>query len=82
MSKVKCDHCHLEFSDSVMIHDEEHRFCCKGCQGIFHLLKDEGLERFYDKIGDTTLSPPTDVFEESAHFDTPVFYEQYVTTTK
>ncbi len=65
-----------------MIHDEDHRFCCKGCQGIFHLLKEEGLERFYDKIGDTTLSPPTDVFEESTHFDTPVFYEQYVTTTK
>lgn len=65
-----------------MIHDEEHTFCCKGCQGIFHLLKEEGLERFYDKIGDTTLSPPTDVFEESTHFDTPVFHEQYVTTTK
>ncbi|MDD5716637.1 MAG: heavy metal translocating P-type ATPase [Sulfuricurvum sp.] len=82
MSKVKCDHCHLEFTDDVMIHDGEYRFCCKGCQGIFHLLKDEGLESFYSKMGDTTLSPPTDQFEASSNFDTPAFTERFVTTTK
>lgn len=78
MSKVKCDHCHLEFSDEVMIHDGEYRFCCKGCQGIFHLLKDEGLESFYAKMGDTTLSPPTEQFEASINFDTPAFHERFV----
>jgi P-type Cu+ transporter len=82
MSKVKCDHCHLEFGDEAMIHDGEYRFCCKGCQGIFHLLKDEGLESFYDKMGSTTLSPPTEQFEDSANFDTPAFAEQYITQTK
>lgn len=82
MSKVKCDHCHLEFSDEVMIHDGEYRFCCKGCQGIFHLLKDEGLESFYDKMGSTTLEPPSEQFEDSTNFDTPAFAEQFVTQTK
>jgi Cu+-exporting ATPase len=82
MSKVKCDHCHLEFSDDVMIHDGEYRFCCNGCRGIFHLLKDEGLESFYSKMGDTTLSPPTEQFEASTNFDTPAFSERFVTTTK
>lgn len=82
MSKVKCDHCHLEFSDEVMIHDGEYRFCCKGCQGIFHLLKDEGLESFYAKMGETTLAPPTEQFENSSNFDTPAFTEQFVTETK
>lgn len=82
MSKVKCDHCHLEFSDEVMIHDGEYRFCCKGCQGIFHLLKDEGLESFYAKIGDNTLAPPTEQFEDSSNFDTPAFAEQFITQTK
>jgi len=82
MSKVKCDHCHLEFSDSVMIHDEEYRFCCNGCRGIFHLLKDEGLESFYSKMGDTTLAPPTQQFEASSNFDTPAFYERFVTFDK
>ena len=82
MSKVKCDHCHLEFSDEVMIHDGEYRFCCNGCQGIFHLLKDEGLDSFYAKMGDTTLAPPTEQFESSANFDTPAFAERFITTTK
>lgn len=82
MSKVKCDHCHLEFSDEVMIHDGEYRFCCNGCQGIFHLLKDEGLESFYSKMGDATLSPPSEQFEASSNFDTPAFHERFVTTTK
>ena len=80
MSKVACDHCHLEFDDSVMIHDEEHLFCCKGCQGIFHLLKDEGLDTFYDKVGDTKLSPPTEQFEDSSNFNAPAFYERFVKT--
>ncbi len=78
MPKVACDHCHLEFDDSVMIHDEEHLFCCKGCQGIFHLLKDEGLDTFYDKVGDTKLSPPTEQFEDSSNFNAPAFYERFV----
>lgn len=82
MSKVKCDHCHLEFGDNVMIHDGEYRFCCKGCQGIFHLLKDEGLDSFYAKMGDTTLSPPTEQFEASTNFDTPAFAERFITQTK
>jgi Cu+-exporting ATPase len=82
MPKVVCDHCHLEFSDDVMIHENEHRFCCKGCQGIFHLLKDEGLESFYTKMGDTHLSPPAEVFESSANFDSSVFYDQFVTLNK
>ena len=79
MSKVKCNHCHLEFSDSVMIHDGEYRFCCNGCRGIFHLLKDEGLESFYSKMGDTTLAPPTEQFEASSNFDTPAFAERFIT---
>lgn len=81
MSKVKCDHCHLEFGDEVMIHDGEYRFCCNGCQGIFHLLKDEGLDSFYAKMGETTLTPPTEQFEASANFDTPAFSERFVTHT-
>ncbi|MDP3266127.1 MAG: heavy metal translocating P-type ATPase [Sulfuricurvum sp.] len=79
MSNVKCDHCHLVFSDSVMIHDEDLRFCCNGCKGIYHLLKDEGLESFYTKMGETTLTPPILQFEASENFDSPAFYERFVT---
>lgn len=80
MSKVTCDHCHLEFDDSVMIVDGEHYFCCKGCQGVYHLLSDEGLDSFYDKVGSTQLAPPTEQFEDSSNFDSPAFYDRFVKT--
>lgn len=53
-------------------------FCCTGCQGVFHLLSDSGLDGFYDKLGTKKLSAPTHSFEESSSFDTPSFYEQFV----
>ena len=78
LSKVACSHCHLEFDESVMIVDGSEFFCCKGCQGIYHLLKDEGLGSFYNKLGDEKLAPPTEQFEKSENFDAPAFYERYV----
>ena len=57
--KISCSHCHLEFSQDVMIEDNGHYFCCNGCQGVYHLLSDEGLDSFYDKTADIKLSPPT-----------------------
>lgn len=57
-------------------------FCCTGCQGVYHLLSDAGLDSFYDKLGDTKLSSPSHTFEESSSFDSPSFYEQFVTTNE
>ncbi|MEA2091731.1 MAG: heavy metal translocating P-type ATPase metal-binding domain-containing protein, partial [Campylobacterota bacterium] len=45
-NKISCSHCHLEFDESVMIKDGSHYFCCNGCQGVFHLLNDKGLDSF------------------------------------
>ena len=61
-----------------MIEDGEYHFCCNGCQGVFHLLSDEGLDSFYDKAGDTTRTPPTQQYEDSANFDAPAFYDKFV----
>ena len=79
-SKITCSHCHLEFSKNVMIKDEDNYFCCNGCQGVFHLLSDEGLDSFYDKTGDIKLSPPTSQYEDSSNFDAPAFYDKFVKT--
>ena len=78
--KVACDHCHLEFSKDVMIKDGEHYFCCNGCQGVYHLLSDEGLDSFYDKAKGVKLSPPTQQYEDSKNFDSPAFYDKFVKT--
>jgi len=78
-NKIACDHCHLEFSEDVMIKDGKHHFCCNGCQGVFHLLSDEGLDGFYEKTKNIKLAPPTQQFEDSANFDAPAFYDHFVT---
>ena len=51
MSNRKCDHCHLEYDESILIEDDGLYFCCKGCQGVYHLLQDDGFDSFYDKKG-------------------------------
>ena len=78
--KIACDHCHLEFSKDVMIQDGEHHFCCNGCQGVFHLLQNEGLESFYDKAKNVKLAPPTQQYEDASNFDAPAFYDKFVKT--
>jgi len=86
--KIACTHCHLQFDTSYLIkettenEDVINYFCCKGCQGIFHLLKDNGLDSFYDKVGDTLLSPPKINYEDSSNFNIPSFYNQYVRINK
>ena len=87
MPKVACTHCNLEFDKSVMItekdpNDEELYFCCKGCQGVYHLLQSEGLDSFYDKLGDTTLQPAVDYHDDLHKFDLEGFYNKYVKTSK
>jgi len=83
LSKTACSHCHLEFEKNEMIPDSEGAkelfFCCKGCQGVYHLLKDEGLDSFYGKMGANTLEPPKHLLEDSSRFDFEGFHKRYVT---
>ena len=59
--------------------DKELNFCCKGCQGVYHLLESEGLDTFYDKLGDTTLQPAnTKVSEDLEKFDLEGFKNKYI----
>nr|WP_321266251.1 heavy metal translocating P-type ATPase [uncultured Sulfurimonas sp.] len=78
--KVACSHCHLEFDTSVMIKDNNHYFCCKGCQGVFKLLSDEGLDSFYEKTKNTKLAPPNEKFEDSSTFNSDAFRDAFVKT--
>ena len=81
MSIVKCTHCHLEFDEKMMIKDNDCYFCCNGCQGVYHLLKDDGLDDFYDKMGKNTLEQPLAVGVDSSNFDMDSFTKRYVKTT-
>ena len=84
LSKVKCTHCQLEFDENVMIVEEDNPnvyFCCNGCQGVYHLLKDDGLDSFYDKMGNSKIAPPLQVDEDSSSFDMDSFRKRYIKTT-
>ena len=84
MSIVKCSHCHLEFDENVMIKEPENthlNFCCNGCQGVYHLLKDDGLDSFYEKMGKNTIAPPTAIGQDSSNFDMESFAQRYIKTT-
>ncbi len=85
VSKVSCTHCNLEFDEEVMIKEKDENgrqlyFCCKGCQGVYHLLNEEGLGTFYDKLGDTELQPATQSSEDLEKFDLEGFKNKYITT--
>ena len=85
MSIVKCTHCYLKFDEKVMIKEKDDpklNFCCNGCQGVYHLLKDDGLDNFYEKIGNNTLDKPLAVGEDSSNFDTNSFAQRYIKTTQ
>lgn len=64
-----------------MIEDGELHFCCKGCQGIYHLLRSEGLDSFYDKLGGTKLQPPKEIVDQSSRLDLESFKKKYMRTT-
>lgn len=83
MSKIKCNHCHLEFDEEVMIKDGDLNFCCKGCEGVYHILKNDGLDSFYDKLGNKTITPPLKVDNDDVtKFDSQNFLDNYVSKTK
>lgn len=84
MSIVSCSHCHLEFDESVMIKEKENpelNFCCNGCQGVYHLLKDDGLDSFYDKLGKKKISQPLAIGSDSSNFDMESFTTRYIKKT-
>ncbi len=80
--KRLCDHCHLEYEEEALFSEEiegqKRYFCCKGCQGVYHLLRSSGLENFYEKVGDRKLAPPKENFLESSRFDSEAFGRKYV----
>ncbi|MFK5881579.1 MAG: heavy metal translocating P-type ATPase [Sulfurospirillum sp.] len=83
MQKRRCDHCHLEFDEKVLVKDDSFNdgakyFCCKGCQGVFHLLKSEGLDDFYEKMGDVKLDPASENLGDVQKFDLDGFNQKYI----
>ena len=49
MDEKKCKHCGIPFKG-------DGEFCCRGCEYVYHLIREEGLDRYYE-LKDRTLPP-------------------------
>lgn len=79
--QLKCSHCHLEYDKNALfcvnINGNDEYFCCKGCEGIFRILKENNLDSFYDKLSDTALTPPLEYIDDLSRFDSDFFLNKY-----
>jgi Cu2+-exporting ATPase len=59
-----CDHCLLEVSEREAVVDEINGqrkvFCCHACNGIYRLIRNEGLEEFYNRRKEWSPGPAED----------------------
>ncbi len=57
-----CAHCLLEIPETAALKEtvdgKETSFCCRGCAGIYRLLRNEGLSGFYGHRDGWTPGPP------------------------
>ena len=83
MIKIECNHCHLSFDEKIMIKENDLNFCCGGCQSVYHILKSENLDSFYEKLGNKTIKAPLQVSNDDlSKFDSENFLNSYTTITK
>ncbi len=65
---MKCQHCRLDFQKSQMIEVGGKFFCCKGCQSVWEILYENGLDEFYQRLGNQTLNP-VNLQSENKNYD-------------
>lgn len=59
-TKIRCDHCLLEFNERDAISDStgaDKKFCCAGCRGIYRLIHDAGFDDFYTRRDGWSAGP-------------------------
>ena len=44
---VSCTHCGLGVPNTLVRADRENQFCCPGCESVYHVLTECGLEQYY-----------------------------------
>ncbi|WP_270983329.1 heavy metal translocating P-type ATPase [Campylobacter helveticus] len=65
---MKCEHCKLNFKQEQMREKNGLFFCCRGCESVYEILHDKGLDEFYQKLGNHSLKP-VDLNGETKNYD-------------
>ncbi|SCY07668.1 heavy metal translocating P-type ATPase [Flavobacterium caeni] len=63
MDTNRCFHCGLAvpFNEEIVFRD--HSFCCRGCQTIFEIFSDNGLDAYYDLERSPGARPLSDAYQ-------------------
>lgn len=61
---AECIHCNTPFSPA----GDADKFCCKGCEFVYDLIHDEGLDRYYTLRQDSPVKPVRSVPFEAHDF--------------
>lgn len=69
---LQCDHCLITFPKQDAVYDTiketQKVFCCFGCQGVFRLINNEGLEDFYARRNEWVPGPVDKHLIDTASF--------------
>lgn len=74
-----CSHCGLGVPAAAIQPDQEFQFCCQGCETVYAVIHDQGLDRYYALRNDAneTGRPVQLSGRTYAEFDEPSFLALY-----
>lgn len=79
---LSCEHCGLECLAPV--YEDDHVFCCIGCRGVYRLLNDQGLSKYYELKQESVPirdASPVEVLDtQFSYLDTIEFLQEYTIT--
>lgn len=82
-TRVDCDHCGLAVPVGLRSAGAEPQFCCRGCETVYHALRDAGLERYYELREDgDRLRPAGAGVRRYTEMDDPAFHRVHVETSR
>lgn len=73
-----CAHCSLPVPPGLVDASAEHQFCCTGCQTVYGILHEHGLQRYYGFATKREVAVRTSGQQFDA-FDHEAYTERYVT---
>jgi P-type Cu2+ transporter len=75
-----CQHCGLVVPKGLLKPNEEHQFCCSGCESVYSVIHEKGLDKVYkvaDRVGER-LNRATLSHRSYSEFDDPSFLKLHV----
>ncbi len=72
-----CFHCGDQLGNKPIIYDEK-KFCCIGCKGVYHILKENHLTDFYGFESNPGIKPQRSSNDKYAFLDIPDIRQRFV----